>query len=94
MTIETAREISSNPKLMKRLAKYLAPQCFCNTTLEDLMPALLRTRRPSYCHVVFTIPQQLAPLVLQNQRVCYGLLFRAVSETLQQIAAGRWAIPR
>jgi hypothetical protein len=24
---------------------------------------------------------------LQNQRVCYSLLFRAVSETLQQIAA-------
>jgi hypothetical protein len=40
-----------------------------------------------YCHVVFTIPEQLAPLALQNQRVCYGLLFRAVSETLQQIAA-------
>ena len=40
-----------------------------------------------YCHVVFTIPEQLAPLVLQNQRVCYSLLFRAVSETLQQIAA-------
>jgi hypothetical protein len=40
-----------------------------------------------YCHVVFTIPQQLAPLALQNQRVCYNLLFRAVSETLQQIAA-------
>jgi hypothetical protein len=35
----------------------------------------------------FTIPQQLAPLALQNQRVCYNLLFRAVSETLQQIAA-------
>jgi hypothetical protein len=40
-----------------------------------------------YCHVVFTIPEQLAPLALQNQRVCYALLFRAVSETLQQIAA-------
>jgi hypothetical protein len=26
-------------------------------------------------------------MVLQNQRVCYGLLFRAVSETLQEIAA-------
>ena len=41
-----------------------------------------------YCHVVFTIPQQLAPVMLQNQRVCYGLLFRAVSETLQEVAAG------
>jgi hypothetical protein len=36
-----------------------------------------------YCHVVFTIPDQLAPLALQNQRVCYSLLFPAVSETLQ-----------
>jgi ligand-binding SRPBCC domain-containing protein len=36
MTIETAREISSNPDVMKRLAKYLAQQCFRNTMLEDL----------------------------------------------------------
>ena len=36
MTIETAREISSNAELMKRLAKYLAQQCFRNTMLEDL----------------------------------------------------------
>jgi hypothetical protein len=36
MTIETARRISSNPELMKRLAKYLAQQCFRNTMLEDL----------------------------------------------------------
>src|SRR5438128_4078920 len=36
MTIETARAISNSPKLMKRLAKYLAQQCFRNTMLEDL----------------------------------------------------------
>jgi hypothetical protein len=40
-----------------------------------------------YCHVVFTVPDRLAPLALQNQRVFYGLLFRAVSETLLEIAA-------
>jgi hypothetical protein len=40
-----------------------------------------------YCHVVFTVPERLAPLLLQNQRLCYGLLFRAVSETLLEIAA-------
>jgi len=40
-----------------------------------------------YYHVVFTIPQILAPLALQNQALVYGLLFRAVSETLLQIAA-------
>ena len=36
MTPETARKISSNPELMKRLAKYLAQQCFRNTMREDL----------------------------------------------------------
>jgi hypothetical protein len=36
MTVETAREVSSNPEVVKRLAKYLAQQCFRNTMLEDL----------------------------------------------------------
>jgi Putative transposase/Transposase zinc-binding domain len=40
-----------------------------------------------YSHVVFTLPQQLAQLALRNQRLVYGLLFRAVSETLMEIAA-------
>ena len=36
---------------------------------------LLPTR---YLHVVFTLPRRLAPLVLQNKKVIYDLLFRAV----------------
>ena len=40
-----------------------------------------------YCHVVFTLPQELSQLALQNQRVIYSMLFRAVSETLLTIAA-------
>ena len=39
-----------------------------------------------YFHVVFTIPQTIAPVALQNKRVVYGILFRAVAETLLQIA--------
>ena len=46
----------------------------------DLLPV-------EYFHVVFTLPQSLAPLALQNQRVVYGILFKAVSETLLQIGA-------
>ena len=38
-------------------------------------------------HVVFTLPTALAPLALQNPRVLYGLLFRAASETLLEVAA-------
>lgn len=42
-----------------------------------------------YCHVVFTLPHQLSTLALQNPRLLYGMLFRAVSETLLTIAADR-----
>lgn len=40
-----------------------------------------------YFHVVFTLPEPLAALALQNKREMYGLLFRATAETLQSIAA-------
>jgi hypothetical protein len=39
-----------------------------------------------YFHVVFTLPSAVGPLALQNKRVVYGVLFRAVSETLSTIA--------
>jgi hypothetical protein len=39
-----------------------------------------------YAHVVFTVPQSLAPLALQNPRVFYGLLLRTVGRTLQDVA--------
>lgn len=40
-----------------------------------------------YFHVVFTLPAELGPTALRNKRLVYGLLFRAVSETLQEVAA-------
>ena len=39
-----------------------------------------------YFHVVFTLPEALGPLALQNKRLLYGMLFRAASETLCTIA--------
>jgi len=33
---ETERALSTYPEVLKRLAKYLAEQCFRNTMLEDL----------------------------------------------------------
>ena len=38
-----------------------------------------------YHHVVFTLPQALAPLALQNPRVLYGLLFATVWETVREL---------
>jgi len=39
-----------------------------------------------YFHVVFTLPQQIGGLALQNARLIYSILFRAVSEALLTIA--------
>jgi hypothetical protein len=54
------------------------------TWLEQRAAELLPV---DYFHLVFTLPQTLAPLALQNQRLVYGILFRAAAETLLQIAA-------
>jgi len=37
-----------------------------------------------YFHVVFTLPKQLQPLILQNKQTGYNLLFGCVAETLMQ----------
>jgi len=39
----------------------------------------------SYFHVVFTIPDKLNTIMLRNQKVAYGLFFKAVSETLLEL---------
>lgn len=46
----------------------------------DLLPV-------EYFHVVFTLPQEIAALALQNKRVVYQILLRTSAETLRQIAA-------
>jgi len=40
-----------------------------------------------YFHVVFTLPETLGLLALQNKTVVYDVLFRAVGETLLEVAA-------
>lgn len=40
-----------------------------------------------YFHVVFTLPDEIGSLALQNGRVIYNLLFRAGAESLLEIAA-------
>ena len=39
-----------------------------------------------YFHAVFTLPHQLGPLALRNQRTVYGILFRAAALSLQTLA--------
>jgi hypothetical protein len=51
--------------------------------LEQRAADLLETL---YFHLVFTLPHKLGPVALQNKLVIYGILFRAVAETLRQLA--------
>jgi hypothetical protein len=62
------------------------PKCqagACERWLEKRRRELLPT---PYVHVVFTLPRQLAPLVLQNKKFIYDLLFRTSAETLLEVA--------
>ncbi len=42
-----------------------------------------------YFHVVFTVPQELNPVIYANQKDCYNLLFRSVAETLQELSGDK-----
>jgi hypothetical protein len=41
-----------------------------------------------YFHVVFTVPEEIAAIALQNKEVVYAILFRATAETLTTIVRG------
>jgi len=63
------------------------PKCHSRTRDEWLRDQAADILPVPYCHVVFTLPHELAPLALQNPRVVYGILFRAVAESLLEMAA-------
>jgi Putative transposase/Transposase zinc-binding domain len=47
---------------------------------QELLPAI-------YYHLVFSVPHRLVPLIWQNQRLLFTLLFEASAATLLEIAA-------
>jgi hypothetical protein len=58
----------------------LARAAWLEARRADLLPV-------PYFHVVFTIPEPVAAIALQNQRVVYDILFRTAAATLKAIAA-------
>lgn len=62
------------------------PKCQANARDRWLAARRLDLLPTRYVHVVFTLPHELAPLALQNQRAIYGLLFRASAATLLAVA--------
>jgi hypothetical protein len=63
------------------------PKCQSSARDRWLLKQAVGLLPVPYAHVVFTVPEQLAPLALRNQRIFYSMLFRAASESLLEIAA-------
>ncbi len=58
----------------------LAKEKWLEARRAELLPV-------EYFHVVFTVPEKIAAISLQNKRVIYNILFRATAMTLRTIAA-------
>lgn len=58
----------------------LTRECWLQDRRNELLPV-------EYFHVVFTVPDTIADLALQNQREVYNILFRTAGQTLRKIAA-------
>lgn len=63
------------------------PQCQSLARADWIASRQSELLDTEYFHVVFTVPEQIAAIALQNKRVLYGILFRATAETLQTLAA-------
>lgn len=63
------------------------PKCRAAARAEWLAARERELLDVPYFHVVFTLPEELAAIALQNKRLCYGLLFHAAAQTLLTIAA-------
>ena len=62
------------------------PKCQATKQREWLQREARNLIDVEYFHVVFTIPEALGPIALRNQRVIYGLLFKAVADAITTIA--------
>ena len=62
------------------------PQCLGSKTGKWLAARASELLPVPYYHCVFTLPAELRRLTLSNRKVVFDLLFKATSETLQQVA--------
>jgi hypothetical protein len=62
--------------------QFLKKEKWLENRLNDFLPI-------GYFHVVFTIPDSLNSILLNNQKIMYDIFFRSVSETLKELAADK-----
>src|SRR5262245_51219709 len=67
--------------------RYRRPKCQAQARKRWIAARERELLATSYFHVVFSLPHELTDLIRQNEVELYNLLFRAVSETLTQVAA-------
>jgi Putative transposase/Transposase zinc-binding domain len=63
------------------------PKCQTNARERWLAARQQQLLPVPYCHLVFSLPHRLMPLVWQNQKRLFALLFEASAATLREVAA-------
>ena len=74
-------EISYNSCRNRHCPKcqFLARADWVHARIDELLPV-------EYFHVVFTLPHELNPLILQNKKLLYDLLFDTTAATIKDVA--------
>lgn len=62
------------------------PKCQSLKKLQWMAARQAELLPVTYYHVVFTLPEEIAAMGLQNKRVVYNLLFAATAQTLSRLA--------
>ena len=62
------------------------PKCQAQARAEWFQAREQELLEVAYFHVVFTLPDEIGPLALQNKRQLYAILFRAAAESLLRLA--------
>ena len=62
------------------------PKCQHSVQQEWVEAQMSKLLPVGYFHVVFTIPQELNTLVLQNQKLLYSILIKSAGHTLMELA--------
>ena len=62
--------------------QFLKKEKWLEARLNDFLPI-------GYFHVVFTIPDSLNSIMLNNQKLLYDIFFQSVSETMKELSADK-----
>jgi len=65
------------------------PQCQGDTCEKWISKRKQEMLPVSYYHIIFTIPSEMNPVILQNQKRMYNMLFKASAQTLLELASDR-----